>query len=695
MSTKKKTAVSRVIISIVLFASAIALLGTAVTGYVIQNSGETEELLYSLRTQAVLQSASGGLVDSIASAANAAKLKEVRKDPNFRSLGTEEINRRCNEAVEEARAEAEAKYANVADIDTSVLEKKIVALEEAILKYEALETVEKAEYEDLIYTLENSVSNWNELVSEKEDEEVWTALTAAADGELDSYEHLKAGLVQFARNNAAAELEAAALADTEEATAEESSDEAAVTEETVMEETVDYSYFAESPELTEVHDLEEDAYDTLYQELVAAIPDLADLDKKMQGSVRENIEKVIASVNDSFATRYATYKAQKADKILTAAQAKKLALAANAENYLLLGIALLLMAVLYAFWKPITAKMGIPRSIILLFFIYLLLAAQFYKINIALMLGNVLERVGMYGVLVLAMLPGIQCGIGLNMGMTIGCISGLLATVIALQYNMVGAGALVFSVILGILIAIPLGWAYSLLLNRMKGSEMTISTYVGFSFVSLMCIGWMALPFNNPKIIWMLAGHGLRVTHSLLGSFAHLLDNFLAFRIFGVSIPTGGILFFLFCCLIMFIFSKSKLGIAMSAVGSNPRFAEGSGINVDKMRTLGTILSTVIAAVGIVVYSQAFGYAQLYTAPRQLGFIAASAILIGGATVTKAKVSHVIIGVVLFEGVLSMGQQIANAAIAGGGLSEVMRIMISNGIILYALTQSGGASREQ
>ena len=48
----------------------------------------------------------------------------------------------------------------------------------------------------------------------------------------------------------------------------------------------------------------------------------------------------------------------------------------------------------------------------------------------------------------------------------------------------------------------------------------------------------------------------------------------------------------------------------------------------------------------------------------------------------------------LFEGVLVFGQQIANSVVAGGGLSEVMRIMISNGIILYALTQSGGGRRE-
>ena len=403
---------------------------------------------------------------------------------------------------------------------------------------------------------------------------------------------------------------------------------------------------------------------------------------------------VVSSSSLDFSSRYDIYVAENADSVLAGSTAFQIKLAANAVMYLIGGIALLLLALVYTFWKPLAHKLGVPRTIITLFFIYLCLAAEIYNISVSLMLGNVLVRVGMYGILALAMLPGIQCGIGLNMGMTLGCIAGLLSTVISLQYDMTGAGALIFSCVLGALIAIPLGWAYSLLLNRTKGDEMTISTYVGFSFVSLMCIGWMLLPFTNTKIIWLLRGRGLRVTHSLLGSFAHLLDNFLSFRIFGVEVPTGLLLFFLLCCFIMWLFSRSKAGIAMSAAGSNPRFAEASGINVDHMRTLGTVLSTMIAAVGIVVYSQAFGYAQLYTAPRQLGFIAASAILIGGATVSKAKVSHVIIGVFLFEGVLALGQQIANAAVAGGGLSEVMRIMISNGIILYALTQSGGASRD-
>ncbi len=420
---------------------------------------------------------------------------------------------------------------------------------------------------------------------------------------------------------------------------------------------------------------------------------LATLLEKVRNDLNKNIEGVLAMRGKGFDVEYQAY-ADNGGKNAIKGSTLVLEIAAMAKYLLLIGVAVLLLGLVLFFWKGLTTRFGVPRTIIMLFFIYLCLLAEGYRISVGMMLGNVLERMTMYGILVLAMMPGIQCGIGLNMGMTIGCISGLLGIMIALQYNMVGFGAMAVACLCGVAIALPLGWGYSKLLNRMKGNEMTISTYVGFSFVSLMCIGWMLLPFNNPKIVWLLSGKGLRVTHGLLGSFAHILDNALSFKVLGIKIPTGGLLFLGLCCVLMWIFTRSRTGIAMKAVGSNPRFAEASGISVNRMRTIGTVLSTVIAAVGIVIYSQAFGYAQLYTAPKQLGFIASSAILIGGASVTKAKVSHVLLGVFLFEGVLVFGQQIANSAIAGGGLSEVMRILISNGIILYALTQSGGGRRE-
>ncbi len=753
-AAKKKTGATKRIISIVLFALSAVLIITSIAGFVIRGMDSTAAKLNEMRTSAVVHVASGGLVDGIAAQANAEKLKELRALPNFRSMGMDEVKALCAEAEAAARAEAEALYSDVSGVDADALIGKIDALEVALDAFNEADSHQVAAYGELYTSVYESVADWTDFVADNDDEALFAAMTELVPslGEAENAIY-RESFVRMARDLAAVELEKenaelyeqlfsavtaavadwsslAEIADDEalwaklveltpelngqdavreqlltdakaqiaaaasgEVTAEaEAEVEAAVETSTEIE--VDYSYFVQSEELVAKEGVAIAAFDELWAELVKVIPDLDGLDKKTKNSIQETMMNVVSSGSLDFSTRYDIYAAQKADSVLSGSTAFQIKLAANAGMYLIAGVALLLLALVYTFWKPLTRKLGVPRTIITLFFIYLCLAAEIYNISVSLMLGNVLVRVGMYGILALAMLPGIQCGIGLNMGMTLGCIAGLLSVVISLQYDMTGAGALIFSCVLGALIAIPLGWAYSLLLNRTKGDEMTISTYVGFSFVSLMCIGWMLLPFTNTKIIWLLRGRGLRVTHSLLGSFAHLLDNFLAFKIFGVEIPTGLLLFFLLCCFIMWLFSRSKAGIAMSAAGSNPRFAEASGINVDRMRTLGTILSTMIAAIGIVVYSQAFGYAQLYTAPRQLGFIAASAILIGGATVSKAKVSHVIIGVFLFEGVLALGQQIANAAVAGGGLSEVMRIMISNGIILYALTQSGGASRD-
>lgn len=344
-------------------------------------------------------------------------------------------------------------------------------------------------------------------------------------------------------------------------------------------------------------------------------------------------------------------------------------------------------------FKKGLASVGTTRLIIIAFFILLCVMADAGGISVPSMLGFTVKRAGMYGVMALAMLPAIQCGIGLNLGMTLGVLAGLVSSILCIEYGLTGWSGFWFAVVLGSLISIPVGYLYGLLLNKLKGNEMTVSTYVGYSIVSLMCVGWMLIPFNNSALNWAL-GAGLRVTHNMNTSFGSLLNNFLAFKIGDMVVPTGLVIFFLLCCLAMWLFSRSKTGAAMIAAGGNPRFAEAAGINVDKMRLIGTTLSTVIAAVGIIVYEQSYGFMQLYAAPRQMGFIAASAILIGGASVTKAKVSHVIIGVFLFQGLLTLGIQVANKYVPGGGMAEAFRIIISNGIILYALATSGGATRE-
>ena len=165
-----------------------------------------------------------------------------------------------------------------------------------------------------------------------------------------------------------------------------------------------------------------------------------------------------------------------------------------------------------------------------------------------------------------------------------------------------------------------------------------------------------------------------------------MLANILRIRIGNLDIPVGTLLFFAVLALGIWAFLHTKTGTAMTAVGSNPTFARAAGINVDKMRMLSVVMSTWLAAVGILVYEQGFGFVQLYMAPFYMALPAVSAILIGGATVNKATITNVIIGTILFQGIVTMTPTVMNNMIHMD-MSEVIRIIASNGMILYALTR--------
>jgi len=333
---------------------------------------------------------------------------------------------------------------------------------------------------------------------------------------------------------------------------------------------------------------------------------------------------------------------------------------------------------------------GAPRIIIIAFLVTLWVVASFLKIPFPALMSDTLVRLGMNSVLTLAMLPSILAGTSMFFGLPLGIICGLLGGTLSIELKLMGFTGFFGAIAFAIPLAIAVGYFYGVLLNKVKGSEMTVGTYIGFAFVSLMNFGWVTLPFKNPEMAWAI-GKGLRVTVSLEGRFSNVLNDFLAFEVLGVKIPTGVLLFLAACCFVVWLFFRSKTGLAMQAAGMNPKFAQASGINVDRMRIIGTILSTILGAVGILVYAQGFGFLQLYSAPMYMGFIAAAAILIGGATLKTAKISHVIIGTFLFQGILVVALPVANTVATLGSLAEISRIVVSNGIILYALAQKGGS----
>jgi simple sugar transport system permease protein len=643
----KRKPTKRVTAIILLFALAGVTIAMGAAGFGMRAGEYATATLGQMRSWSVLRVAANGIIDEITLAAR----REARAFAEEEGMTRNERTAYVEQVGAETAASAEAQYGQFGDFDTAALEARVDEMIAAQRTYETLLAKERADY-----AAEYIRTHGAQAVEEEPDE--------------------------------ALEPEAAVIEG--DAAADDSFDDSAIDADEDEEIKVDYAQFEPSAQLSALKPEIEAAFDGVWAQLQALMPELRD---EMREDTMERMLPVTYAHGEDFEARYDRFAALGAESNFDRSVTLAMYMVRHGDEMIAIGLGVLILALTVALYARLVAKLGVPRLILILFFLFLCIASSLYGINVKSMVGNILKRTGMYGVLALAILPGIQCGIGLNLGMTIGCIAGLMATMLAIQFNITGWESFGFSVVVGILLAAPLGWAYAKLLNRLKGNEMTVSTYVGFSFVSLMCIAWMLLPFTNPKITWLL-GRGLRVTHNLKYAYGSLLTNFLSFEIFGVRVPTGLLLFFGLCCFSMWLFTRSRTGSAMVAAGSNPRFAEASGINVDKMRTIGTVLSTVIASVGILVYSQSLGYAQLYNSPKQMGFIAASAILIGGASVAKAKVSHVLIGTFLFQGVLALGIQVANAAISGGGLSEVMRIMISNGIILYALTQSGGAQRE-
>ena len=456
-----------------------------------------------------------------------------------------------------------------------------------------------------------------------------------------------------------------------------------VPEEEIVE--VDMSGFVPTQEMLDAQAVVDGAYIGMGEALKVIYPVL---DDEALASLQETIDAIVYQPGDSFDTQYDRYLEQLGTKSSSGGY-----LIRHSDDLIYTALALLVVAALTVFYEVLVAKLGIPRVIIGVFFILLCFMTLWYDLSLSTLLSNTVVRMGMNAVMVLAMVPGIQCGISLNLGLPIGLVAGLIGGLLTIELGIPGWGGFLFAIVVGSVIAAVCGYLYALMLNRLKGEEMSVTTYVGFSIVSLMCIAWLVLPFQSLKLRWPL-GTGLRNTIGLDSTnFKHILNNFLAFKIGGFEVPTGLLLFVALCCGIVWLFSRSKTGIAMQAVGNNPRFAQASGIDVDKMRIVGTVFSTVLGAVSILVYSQSYGFMQLYTAPRQMAFVAASAILIGGASTTRCKISHVLIGTFLFQGVLTLGMPVANVLVPGSTISETLRILISNGIILYALTKSGGDSR--
>lgn len=325
-----------------------------------------------------------------------------------------------------------------------------------------------------------------------------------------------------------------------------------------------------------------------------------------------------------------------------------------------------------------------PQVIILIFLIVLIGLAYVLQMDLIVLFNESLIKLVMNGVLVLSLIPMLNAGAGMNFGLPVGITGGLVGLCIAVNFRLTGFSGFFMSLLLSVPICGMLGWLYGLILNRVKGREEIAGTFIGFSVIPLMNYFWTLAPFQNRQMLYPIGGQGLRPKISLEPYFYNVLDQFCLIKIGGIEIPLGLLAFYGLICLFLYLFFRSKVGRAIIAMGENEAFSKLSGIDIAGIRLIAVILSTILAGIGICVYSQSYGFIQLYDEPLSMYFPAISAVLIGGSTGRRTYIFEAVLGAYLLQTIYLLTVPIANQILIPE-VTEILRTLITYSIILYAL----------
>ena len=316
----------------------------------------------------------------------------------------------------------------------------------------------------------------------------------------------------------------------------------------------------------------------------------------------------------------------------------------------------------------------------------------------AYLLNEIITRLGRNAFLILSLLIPIMAGMGLNFGMTLGAMAGEIALIFVSDWQIWGIPGVILAMIVSVPFSVLLGLICGKLLNMAKGREMITSYIISFfingvyQLIVLYLMGSL-IPIAHGSIK-LPRGYGIRNTVSLL-NMRQCIDNLLAIRVGGVKIPALTLLIIAFMCLVIVWFRKTKLGQDMRAVGQDMQVARDAGINVERTRIISIIISTVLAGFGMILYLQNIGNLSTYSAHSQVGMFCIAALLVGGASVDRASIGNVFLGVTLFHLMFIVAPQ-AGAKITGDSMiGEYFRVFVSYGVITLALIMYDMKKRRQ
>ncbi|MGE5485851.1 MAG: ABC transporter permease subunit [Ignavibacteriales bacterium] len=327
----------------------------------------------------------------------------------------------------------------------------------------------------------------------------------------------------------------------------------------------------------------------------------------------------------------------------------------------------------------------VSRNAVPLLFFFLCAAGVLVSgTSIMFVLQEIVIRLARNSFLVLSLIVPVVAGLGLNFGIVLGAMAGQTGLFIVTHLKMPGMSGLLAAVAISLPLAVALGFLAAYVLNRARGREMIAGMILGFfmngiyQFVYLFLCGTL-FPIDNPDLV-LPQGFGLRVTVELK-HIKYALDNVLMIVLGSVPVPVVTLAVSAVAALGIRALFRTKLGQDFRAVGQSEQKAQISGIDVDRTRTIAVVISTVLAAVGQIIFLQNVGTVNTYSSHEQVGTFAIAALLVGGATVVKATVGQAILGVILFRLLFIVSPHAGQRLMGHPQVGEYFRVFVAYAVI--------------
>ncbi len=381
------------------------------------------------------------------------------------------------------------------------------------------------------------------------------------------------------------------------------------------------------------------------------------------------------------------------------------------------------------------------NAVTIMFVALCIVCMIFSNTSVSYVLMAMFGRLSRNAFIVLALIIPIIAGMGINFAITIGAMAAQIALLWVVEWQITGLPGFVLAALITVPLAAFFGFLIGKLLNKMKGQEMIGGLILGYfanglyQLLFLFIFGNL-IPLNTPGLvikgstgvantislqtlkyaldnIWSVDfGTALYVVSGLIAAVmiikmilkkTSIIKGIIAIVFFGaacavyalvpalpelfsmVTVPMATFAVVGLLCLFNVAIMRTRLGQQFRAVGQNRTVANASGINVNRVRLIAIMISTVLAGWGQLIFVQNMGTFQTYGAHEQVGLYAGAAILVGGASIKKATNKQAILGCILFHLLFEVAPSAAKTIFGDAAIGEYFRVFISYGVIAMAL----------